>query len=390
MSMNIKKLAKPFRFSALLMLALCLIFSQSAIFANNEVINYGKKVTTYANGSVVDISTGQNCGIATITYISEEGISKSVTTDKNGEFKIGKLETGFYSWYVECDGYYKGSYLSYPVISGGNIYAFEISKDNEVNRTWEQQVATEGAPGDSCSFSEVVENLNKLSNSSISLFSIYNTAAPTPYVPTSVTVKKTSGAVVTVSLEDYIAHVVCREMNPAQNIYNGMSDSQKLVALKAQAIVARGYATYHYYVSRRHSSSTGYYFCDTTHCQVYDPTYSPVLAIQAANETAKQIPAIVSGSPYNWNIDYIDAVFFASCPGSTINVEDSPAFGGTPISYLKGVSCPYDIRPTLTSGHRVGFCQDGAAGYAKNGTTYASDIVTHYYTGVSVVTGQYN
>ncbi len=388
--MSKKTLAKQFKHSTLLILVLCLIFSQSGIFAKNEenVQNsYGKKVTTYANGSVVDTSTGLNCADVTITYISEEGISNSVTTDKNGKFKIGTLETGFYSWYIECDGYQKASYLSYPVISGGNIYTFEISKDNAVSRTWEQQVCTEGEPGDSCNLSEVITNLNA-SSKSISLLSTYGTAAPTPYVPTSVTVKKSSGTIVTVSLEDYIAHVVCREMDPAYYIYDGMSDSQKLVALKAQAIVARGYAAYHYYVSRRHSSSTGYYFCDTTHCQVYDPTYSPVLATQAANGTAKQIPAIVSGSPYNWDISYIDTVFFASCQGSTIDVEDSPVFGGTAISYLRGVSCPYDIRPTLTLGHRVGFCQDGAAGYAKNGTTYPSDIVSHYFTGVAVVTGQ--
>jgi len=100
------------------------------------------------------------------------------------------------------------------------------------------------------------------------------------------------------------------------------------------------------------------------------------------------IPAIVSGSPYNWNIDYIDSVFFASCQGSTINVEDSSVFGGTAISYLKVVTCPYDLKPTLISGHRVGFCQDGAAGYAKNGTIYPSDIVAHYYTGVSIVMRQ--
>jgi len=64
-------------------------------------------------------------------------------------------------------------------------------------------------------------------------------------------------------------------------------------------------------------------------------------------------------------------------------------FGGTPYSYLKAVTCPYDIRPTLISGHRVGFCQDGAAGYAKNGTGYPSEIISHYYTGVSTATGRY-
>lgn len=65
--------------------------------------------------------------------------------------------------------------------------------------------------------------------------------------------------------------------------------------------------------------------------------------------------------------------------------EMDPAY-----SYLTSVSYPYDIRPTLSSGYGVGFCQDGAAGYAKNTSLSSTEIVSHYYTGTTVVSGQYN
>lgn len=200
----------------------------------------------------------------------------------------------------------------------------------------------------------------------------------------NVKVLKASGAIVSVPLEDYIAHVISREMDPNYYIYDNMTNAQKTVMLEVQAITARSYAAFHFNKKDRHPGQS-YQFCDDTHCQVYEPTYSPQLCINATNNTAKKIMIKVIDS-YYWIWEYIDAVFSASCKGNTINNE--VVWGGSPVSYLRGVSCLYDIRPTLKLGHNVGLCQDGAAGYAKNGYL-TNTILLHYFSGVSIKISSY-
>jgi hypothetical protein len=382
--MNKKHILKSLKVYGLIVIVMSFVLCQSMAYANDvAVVNTDIKIQTDASGSVVDITSGQKCVNATIKYISNDGkTTKTIMTDKNGDFKIDKLDTGFYNYYIECEGYQKGSYLSYPVISGGNIYKFEISKTQVIANTFIHQSQTEGAPGAPLSFSEVLNKLS-LKNGLMSPMQSYNTSAPTPYIPTNIRVRRANGQIETVPLETYISRVVPREIGEKMV---GMTNDQILKAFKVQAIAARGYAVYNYYNASQHPG-TNYDVCDSTHCQVYDPTYTTTLATQAVNETAKQIPALVSGTQYNWNIYYVQACFFNSCAGQTKNVHD---VWGYYLSYLVSVSCPYD--PTKFAlgddGHGVGLCQDGAVGYVKNGWDYCN-IIMHYYTGVTIVLGQY-
>ncbi|WP_137698477.1 SpoIID/LytB domain-containing protein [Ruminiclostridium herbifermentans] len=214
---------------------------------------------------------------------------------------------------------------------------------------------------------------------------IFNTAGPTPYVPTNIKVlRKATNTIETVPLETYISRVIPGEIGDKMG---GKTVEQIKEIYRTQAIAARGYATYSTYFDRKHGSS--YDVCDSTCCQVYNPNLTNSYATTATNDTAKKIPALVSGSPYNWNIKYVHAFFFNSCSGNTKSCKD---VWGTDVSYLVSVSCPYD--PTkyaipATDGHGVGLCQDGTAGYVTNGYLY-TDILPHYYTGASVVTGTYN
>lgn len=379
------KVFKRLAVITLLVVTVLLSTNQYLTSANNKEDQLGNKSLTYAKGYVIDELTGEKCVNAKITYSSiDDGTSKIIKTDKDGAFEIKDILTGYYNWRVDAEGYKSGTYSSYPVITGGNNYSFELSKTTDVSLTFTRQEQTSGAAEKEVAFNDLF-NIQK-DNSTSGVIPMAP-GAPTAYVPTTVKVKLASGSIVTLPLEDYIAHVVTQEMNPGYYIYDGMTDAQKLTALKAQAIVARGYATYHLYVSRRHSTSEGFDFCDGTHCQAYTSLAAPTLAIQAANDTAKVIPAIVIDNGGSWIVNYIDCVFFASCLGSTKNAKD---VWGTDFSYLRSVPCPYDLRPTEMLGHGVGFCQDGDAGYAKNTSLWPGDIIMHYYTGATTIVGTYH
>lgn len=127
----------------------------------NPNANIGVTIVTYAQGNVVDELTGNKCPNATIKYVSiDNNTVKTIKTDKHGNFIINKLETGTYNWYVESNEYKNSSFLSYPVISGGNNYKFEISNNLPISRKFERQAQTSGEAGAPLSFKEVQRKLS--------------------------------------------------------------------------------------------------------------------------------------------------------------------------------------------------------------------------------------
>ena len=179
------------------------------------------------------------------------------------------------------------------------------------------------------------------------------------------------------SVEYYLRYVVPSELSPFDpSVYTGMSYAYLLEAFKAQAVASRGYANCRAAWHDRHNG-TGYDVCATTCCQVYNPSYTNTISLAAISATANQI--MCKGA----NNTICDTLFFASCDGSTKNYED--VFNGGPISYLVSVFCPFEPTPNSLTGHGVGLCQTGAVGLAGYGFSY-SYILTHYYSGASVVT----
>ncbi len=334
------------------------------------------KIKTTANGIVVDMETGLPISNATITYSEVDGNRiETIKTNEDGNFYINSIETGYYNWKVEGDTYNIGLFNGYPNISGGNNYFFEISKSKKVELNYKRQVETIGC----VDVNDDDEYLYNKDNTPMGV------PQDPPVIPRNVTVKTASGTIVPLQLEDYIFCVLYNEMNPDYFIYDDMTNSQKMVMLEAQAITARSYTAFHFYKKDRHPGQS-YQFCNSTHCQVYErPVNLPTLCINATNNTSKEIMIKIIDN-YNWIWNYVDAVFSASCKGYTKNNED--VWGGAPVSYLRSVSCPYDIRPNLSFGHNLGLCQDGAAGYAKNGYSSTS-ILLHYFSGVSIKEGQY-
>jgi stage II sporulation protein D len=121
-----------------------------------------------------------------------------------------------------------------------------------------------------------------------------------------------------VSLEDYVAAVISREMSP----------SFEMEALKAQAVAARTYAIKNLKKHEKH----GFSVCTGVDCQVYGGMSGEhERTIKAAYETA--------GEVLTYDGKLAQTVYFATSGGHT---EDAKYVWGSDIPYLKGVSDKYE------------------------------------------------
>ncbi len=176
-----------------------------------------------------------------------------------------------------------------------------------------------------------------------------------------------AGKTVNISLEDYVIGVVAAEM-PA---------SYHIEALKAQAVAARTYAL-KYLLS---NSS----ICDTEYCQVYiDETdmrikWGEDYALyhskirQAVRETKNEV--------LFYEDELIEALYFASSAGYTVNSEDSE-YNYDAKEYLRGVDVPWDVGNVL-DGHGVGMSQKASGKMAEENYKYV-EILKYFYTGVEL------
>ncbi len=162
--------------------------------------------------------------------------------------------------------------------------------------------------------------------------------------------------VITLDFEEYLKGVVPYEMSP----------TWPEEALKAQAVAARSYAAANL---NKHASENAD-VCSSVHCQVWRPTH--YATTDAAVEATRGVAATYTGS-------IIYAFFHGHCDGHTRNSED---VWSAALPYCRSVPC--SCGSTSLYGHGVGMCQVGARAMANAGATY-SDIIRHYYTGVSLL-----
>ncbi len=339
----------------------------------NEFYNYAEYDSTYYyndpnNGRVVGVVYDEETEkFVKDAWIENLELGFKVKTDKQGRFEINYLPDGEYTWIVKAPGYKGSTYASFPVnsILGASIYRFALSSQRSINSNLKLDKEAR--------HDHATEHESHPLESDISINSTH-TGWPV-IVNFSVNY---NNVIYYPDMDEYLYYVVASELwSPDSSLYSGISSAALLQGFKAQAVTARTYADY---ITRMYDKHNGYDLCSTTCCQVYNPHYTNQMTIDAVDGTTNQMLLVI----YNWpTYDYIfvEAVFSASCLGYTKDNED--VWGSNPISYLRGVVCPYDLRPTLDSGHNVGLCQDGAIGYARNGYNYIQ-ILNHYFTGTTV------
>ena len=122
-----------------------------------------------------------------------------------------------------------------------------------------------------------------------------------------------------VNIEDYVKGVLPYEM----------SASWPIEALKAQAVCARSFAL----GNLNKHKAYGFDLCNTTNCQVYHGTER---ADSNSNDAVDQTKGQILMADGKLATGY----FFSSSGGATENNEN--VWGGTPISYLRGVKDIYE------------------------------------------------
>lgn len=315
-------------------------------------------------GLIYDENTGANIANASIEFVELDLVVKS---DLDGRLSLSGLPVGEYNVKVSADGYYTATF-TLPVSSAGgtNIYSLPLSKYYDASEIVNENILDTGKEeAQSIYFFEEKENTStRYSTPTLSKITVLYNGQIYEF-----------GS----NINDYLYYVVAHEMlTPEDGLYANMTNAQKLEGFKAQAVVSRTYATTRASYGQKHLTN-GYNFCSTTCCQYYGPWYTNSLAVQAVDATTNQIV-------YDTIKNRIcDTFFFASCKGQTKSYKEVYGGGNTNVSYLVSVACPYDLRMSTESGHGVGMCQDGAMGYAKQNYDYVS-ILTHYYTGTSVIT----
>ena len=147
-------------------------------------------------------------------------------------------------------------------------------------------------------------------------------SAPAIALPERVLVR-TGGRVTRVALEDYVVAAALSEVTP-------VGDSQDVVdrIYAVQAVVARTYAVAHL---GRHRAE-GFDFCDSTHCQLYEPARRRTSRFGPAAEAAV---SRTSGQILTFDGRAADALFHADCGGRT--AAASAVWGGASVAYLQAI-----------------------------------------------------
>jgi stage II sporulation protein D len=156
-------------------------------------------------------------------------------------------------------------------------------------------------------------------------------------------------AIVEMDRETAVASIVAAEAPDAP-----------IEAQRAQAIVARSFLAG---AGARHDQ---FDFCDTTHCQfLREPPRAGSAPARAAADTR--------GQAIWYQGHTVAALYSADCGGHTRTLEQA-GWSAAPYPYF-AVECP--VRGP-SSGHRIGYCQRGAAEMARRGATFR-EILAHYF-----------
>jgi stage II sporulation protein D len=132
---------------------------------------------------------------------------------------------------------------------------------------------------------------------------------------------RAAGKVVSVDLEAYVADTILSEVSP-------LGESNEVMAgiFEVQAIVARSYAVTEI---GRHRSE-GFDVCDSTHCQLYQPSRRQTSRFAAAALLAAQR---TRGVVLTYDARPVEALFHADCGGATAAAD--AVWGGQPVPYLQ-------------------------------------------------------
>jgi stage II sporulation protein D len=133
-------------------------------------------------------------------------------------------------------------------------------------------------------------------------------------------VVRAGGRIAGVPLDDYVLATVLAEVAPPAE---PAAVARRI--FEVQAIVARSYA-----VARlgRHRDE-GFDLCDTTHCQVYDPTR---LRTSKLAPLARDAVRLTAGQILMYGSRAAETLFHADCGGATASAE--AVWGGQSVPYL--------------------------------------------------------
>lgn len=208
------------------------------------------------------------------------------------------------------------------------IFSYEIILGND------KSPVIKGADGGS---QGVVENVDG---------NLKEAAVEEKNIPLDISIEKikvyisSEGKIKELNIEDYVKGVVCSEMPLNFN----------KEALKAQAIVARTYATGH--VLKGGCSKYGGDVCDTVHCQVYTPKEEKISQLGGIGESrwalVEEVVSETQGMVLSYEGDLATgAYYFSTSSGRTENVED--VFSSS-VPYLRSVeSLGEEVAPRYTS-----------------------------------------
>lgn len=146
--------------------------------------------------------------------------------------------------------------------------------------------------------------------------------ATTYQVPDHVTVR-VAGKITSIPLDDYVLGAVLAEVTPV-----GETDATIARVFDVQAIVARTYVVSQ--LGRHHAD--GFDVCDTTHCQLYQPSRVTSSRFAAA---ARAAVARTSGRVLVYGGQIAEALFHADCGGATTSAD--AVWGGPARPYLRSV-----------------------------------------------------
>ncbi len=154
------------------------------------------------------------------------------------------------------------------------------------------------------------------------------------------------------------------------------SNGNNIEYLKTMAIAERTYATYHYLTKIKNYNNEYFHVWATTMDQAYSGYEREIRqpnVVRAVEET-RGIYVIYDGR-------IIEALYSANAGGRTR--LSSNVWGGNDTPYLKEVEDPYTVNDTRY-GHGVGISQVGAMRFIANDNYNFIDVLTYYYTNVTL------
>jgi len=154
------------------------------------------------------------------------------------------------------------------------------------------------------------------------------------------------------------------------------SNGNDVEYLKTMAIAERTYATYHYLTESKNYNNEYFHVWATTMDQAYSGYEREIRqpnVVSAVEETR--------GIYIIYDNKIIEALYSANAGGETRLVSE--VWGGSNVSYLQPVDDPYTDGDTRY-GHGVGISQVGAKGFITNENYNFIDVLTYYYTNVTL------